>query len=129
MSSAKTLFTAAELEQMPDVDSVQRELDEGELIEMPPAGVRHGQCAIRIMRILDRFIEERKLGTISPSDRVPQLMRKVKQYLDAGTTAVWIVYPATREVHILDRLLTHDDVLEAAELLPGFSVCISKFFS
>ena len=36
--AAKTLLTADELEQMPDDDSVQIELDEGEIIRMPPAG-------------------------------------------------------------------------------------------
>lgn len=176
--STKSLLTADELEQMPDVDSVQRELDEGELIEMPPAGVRHGRCAIRIMRILDVFVEKNKLGSIhpgdtgfrlqddivrapdvafvraersvdvpgffpgspdlaveifSPSDRVRQLMRKVKQYFAAGTHTVWIVYPDLKQVQILDaagadRLLKNGDLLEAPDLLPGFSVPISEFF-
>jgi Uma2 family endonuclease len=40
--STKTLITADELEQMPGDDSVQIELDEGELITMPPAGGEHG---------------------------------------------------------------------------------------
>jgi Uma2 family endonuclease len=34
--STKALLTADELEQMPDDDSVRTELDEGELITMPP---------------------------------------------------------------------------------------------
>src|SRR6185437_2770560 len=38
----------------------------------------------------------------SPSDSVPQLMRKVKQYFAAGTHTVWIVYPERREIHVLD---------------------------
>lgn len=69
----------------------------------------------------------------SPSDNVRQLMRKVKQYFAAGTHIVWIVYPETREVQILeatgtDRLLKNADPVEAPELLPGFSVPISEFF-
>jgi len=178
MSSAKTLLTADELEQMPDVDSVLTELDEGELIEMPPAGRRHGRTEIRIATILETFTRSNKLGLVyasdtgfrltddtvrapdvsfvrqsriqggdgyyqgapdlaveiySPSDRVRQLMRKVKQYFAAGTHTIWIVYPETREVQILeatgtDRLLTGDDLLEATELLPGFSVPIAEFF-
>ena len=35
--STKTLITVDELEQMPDDDSVQIELDEGELITIPLA--------------------------------------------------------------------------------------------
>ena len=36
--ATKTLLTADDLEQMPDDDSVQIELDRGEMITMPPAG-------------------------------------------------------------------------------------------
>jgi Uma2 family endonuclease len=178
--STKTLLTAAELEQMPDDDSVQIELDEGELITMPPAGGRHGRCGVLIVTILQTFVGPRRLGWVytldtgfrlkddtvrapdvafirqdrvaeahavghikghpdlaveifSPSDNVRQLMRKVKQYFAAGTHTVWIVYPDRREVQILestgtDRLLQNDDLIEAPELLPGFSVAISEFF-
>jgi Uma2 family endonuclease len=60
-------------------------------------------------------------------------MRKVKQYFAAGTHTVWIVYPESREIHILeaagaDRLLRNNDPLEAPDLLPGFSVPINEFF-
>ena len=70
----------------------------------------------------------------SPSDSVAQLMRKLKQYFAAGTHTVWIVYPERREVHVLeasgaDRILDGDDVLDASELLPGFSTLIAAFFA
>jgi len=69
----------------------------------------------------------------SPSDSVRQLMRKVKQYFAAGSHTVWIVYPEQREVNVLeasgaDRLLRDGDLIEAAELLPGFSVPVAEFF-
>jgi Uma2 family endonuclease len=69
----------------------------------------------------------------SPSDSVRQLMRKVKQYFAAGCHTVWIVYPEQREVNVLeasgaDRLLRGDDLLEAPELLPGFSVPVAELF-
>jgi hypothetical protein len=43
------------------------------------------------------------------------------------------VYPETRQVHIFgadgrDRILEADDTLDAAELLPGFSVRVSELF-
>jgi Uma2 family endonuclease len=62
-----------------------------------------------------------------------QLMRKVKQYFAAGTHTIWIVDPDRKEVQILeatgtDCLLQNDDLLEAPELLPGFSTPISEFF-
>jgi len=69
----------------------------------------------------------------SPSDSVPQLMRKVRQYFAAGCHTVWIFYPGHREIHVLeasgaDRLLKIGDTLEAAELLPDFSVPVAEFF-
>jgi Uma2 family endonuclease len=54
--SSRTLLTAGELEQMPDDDSVQIELDEGELIRMPPAGMEHGDCGIEIAFLLKAFV-------------------------------------------------------------------------
>lgn len=69
----------------------------------------------------------------SPSDSVPQLMRKVRQYLVAGAHTVWVVYPESRQVHVFeasgkDRLLSAEDALEAPELLPGFQLPIAALF-
>ncbi len=70
---------------------------------------------------------------LSPSDSVRQLKRKVKQYLAAGTHTVWIVYPESREVNVIealgaDRVLGKGEMLECPALLPGFSVKIDEFF-
>ena len=178
--STKTLLTADDLEQMPDDDSVQTELDEGELITMPPAGESHGRYEGEIYSILRHYVKAHRLGRVypgdtgfrladhtvrspdvsfvrqdrlqtiestgfakgvpdlaveifSPSDSVRQLMRKVKQYFAAGCHTVWIVYPESKEVHVLeatgrDDLLHAGDTIEAQDLLPGFSVPISEFF-
>jgi Uma2 family endonuclease len=178
--SSKTLLTADELERMPDDDSVRTELDEGELITMPPAGWDHGDLGAEITALLYNHVKKHKLGKVltaepgfrlgpdtvrspdvafvrqervatlrsqgfaqgapdlaveifSPSDSVPQLMRKVKQYFAAGCHTVWIVYPESREFHILeasglDRLLRIGDHVEAPELLPGFSLPVAELF-
>ena len=178
--STKALLTAAELEQMPDDDSVRTELDEGELITMAPASEEHGGLESEINWILRDFVKRHRLGKVygssagfrlkddtvrepdvsfvrsarldsikskgfakgapdlaveifSPSDSVRQLMRKVKQYFAAGTHTVWIVYPESQEMQILestgaDRLLQGGDPVEAPDLLPGFSVPLRQFF-
>jgi Uma2 family endonuclease len=178
--STKTLLTADELEQMPDDDSVRTELDEGELITMPPTGLDHGYFETGIASILDRYVRQHRLGRVytgdtgfrlspgtvrapdvafvrqerldeikskgfakgapdlaveifSPSDSIPQLMRKVKQYFAAGCHTVWIVYPDAREIHVLeasgsDRILGDADLMEAPDLLPGFSIPVAEFF-
>jgi Uma2 family endonuclease len=181
--STGTLLTAEDLARMPEPegDSVRIELDEGELITMPPAGEEHGFCGNNIAILLWNPVKRCKLGRVynagtgfrlnattvrapdvafvrkerlaevrqgvfangapdlavevfSPSDSVRQLMRKVKQYFTAGCHTVWIVYPDRREVNILeasgaDRLLSAGDILEAPELLPGFSVPVVEFFA
>jgi Uma2 family endonuclease len=178
--STRTLLTADELEQMPDDDSVRLELDEGELITMPPVGLEHADYESNICTLLKSYVREHRLGKVytgdggfrlrddtvrapdvafvrqervqsvqrggfgkgapdlaveifSPSDSVRQLMRKVKQYFAAGCHTVWIVYAERREVNVLeatgaDRLLKGDDLLEAPELLPGFSVRVAELF-
>ena len=62
--STTTLLTAAELEQMPDDDSVRTELDEGELITMPPAGHEHGGVEAEIIGILRDYVKRHRLGKI-----------------------------------------------------------------
>jgi len=178
--SSRTLVTAAELERMPDDDSVRIELDEGEIISMPPAGMDHGDCGVELTLLLGGYVKKHRLGKVynadtgfklsedtvraadvafvrkerlasvhragfgsgapdlaveifSPSDGVRQLMRKVKQYFAAGCHTVWIVYPERREIHVLeasgtDRLLRPGDLLEAPDLLPGFSVPVALIF-
>ena len=176
--SRRTLLTADELEQMPDDDSVQIELDEGELITMPPAGEEHGNLEVEILLRIANFVKRHKLGRVYPgdagfrlsddtvrspdvsfvrrervdrsqgffkgapdlaveisssSDSLRQLHRKVKQYLAAGCHTVWVVHPERREVNIFeatgaDRTVTADQILEAPELLPGFSVRVGELF-
>ncbi len=41
--SLKTLLTAGELKRMPQDDTVRTELDQGERIPMPPAGLESGE--------------------------------------------------------------------------------------
>jgi len=66
--STKTLMTADELERLPDDDSVQTELDEGELITMPPAGGEHSNFGIEIGSILRNFVKRHDLGKVYGSD-------------------------------------------------------------
>ena len=66
--STKTLITADELEQMPDDDSVQIELDEGELIVIPLAGENHGYCEIKIAFHLMSHVMQHRLGRVYGGD-------------------------------------------------------------
>ena len=72
----------------------------------------------------------------SENDRADDLILKVRQYLAAGTRAVWLLYPSTRlsyryvpgnlepEVGSADAGHT----FEEPEMLPGFSIPLAEIF-
>jgi len=176
--ASKTLLSLEQFEQFPD-DGMRHELDEGELILLPPPLGRHGRISLEIGVLLRSYIDPRSLGdvfvesgfrlkrdtvrspdvsliraersrtmdqdqrfeggpdlaieVISPSETAADIARKVRQYLSAGTV-VWVVYPRDRAVHVFEssgsaRVLGADDLLEAPDLMPGFSVRVSRIFA
>ncbi len=69
----------------------------------------------------------------SPSDRTPKVLAKVDEYLDAGVTVVCVVDESDRSVTVyrLDQdevHLTGGMDFIAADVLPGFSAPVRKFF-
>ena len=70
---------------------------------------------------------------VSPNDTAEKLMRKVDQFLAAGCSLVWVVYPAERKVHVYEpndlvRVLSEGKNVQAPDLLPGFSFPVSRLF-
>ena len=70
---------------------------------------------------------------ISPTDRLGDVDDKTKQWLDAGTPLVWVVYPQTRSVVVhrpgqAPRILHEQDVITGEEVLPGFECRVGEFF-
>jgi Uma2 family endonuclease len=61
--AVKTLLTVEQFEQLPD-DGMRHELDEGELISMPPAVGLHGKIQGKIVGALISFVESRSLGVV-----------------------------------------------------------------
>ncbi len=71
---------------------------------------------------------------VSPGDRAAEVQDKVDAWLDAGVRLVWIAYPKTRSVmafrsHAEARRYTGDDVIDAAPVLPEFSVPVAALFA
>ena len=63
----------------------------------------------------------------SPSDRHGALLQKVGQWLEAGTSLVWVIDPATRSAQMYHAdgavvLVGPDDALDGAPVLPGLRV-------
>jgi Uma2 family endonuclease len=65
MATDTRTITADELLAMPE-DGLRRELVEGELREMTPAGRRHARVARNILRSLDDHVVEHGLGEVYP---------------------------------------------------------------
>ena len=65
--TTRTLVTADELLRMPD-DGRRYELIEGELIEMAPAGLRHGEIAATVALLIGHHVRQKDLGSIFVAD-------------------------------------------------------------
>jgi Uma2 family endonuclease len=61
--ASKTLLTLEQFERLPD-DGMSHELDEGELLSMPPALTLHGIVLTEIVFLLRRFSGRQKLGLV-----------------------------------------------------------------
>jgi len=66
---------------------------------------------------------------ISPSNLAQDTLKKVRQYLAAGSHAVWLVYPALKINEIHDREgirgVTEEDSFEETRLFPGLTFPLS----
>ena len=69
---------------------------------------------------------------MSPTNTPREIDQRISDYFAAGCRRVWVVYPEDREVYVhgLAGVTRRrgDDLLEDAELLPGFSVKVSELF-
>lgn len=70
---------------------------------------------------------------VSPSNAADAVHAKVADYLAAGTDVVWVVDPRDRRVTVYRELLSPrhlvgDDLLDAGDVLPGFSVRVRELF-
>lgn len=74
------------------------------------------------------------IEVISPSNLAQDTVKKVRQYLAAGSKAVWLVYPELRLVEIHDaagiRVLTESEPISEERLFPGrtFNLSLTALF-
>jgi Uma2 family endonuclease len=70
----------------------------------------------------------------SPGNRRGQLLEKLAEYLNAGVSMVWVVYPKTRSITIYRSddeapiVLKEGDVIENLPELPGFRCPVADLF-
>jgi Uma2 family endonuclease len=70
---------------------------------------------------------------VSPNDLYTEIEEKVIDWLDAGTEMVVIVNPRKRTVTVYRSrtaitLLTENDILDGADVVPGWRIAISELF-
>lgn len=67
MATAEALLTAEEFGRRPD-PGYPEELVQGRIITMPPPTPRHGQVCTKVIRLLDRYVDEHDLGHVLSND-------------------------------------------------------------
>lgn len=70
---------------------------------------------------------------LSADVSAPELEEKLADYLAAGTPLVWVINPELRRVSVITatspvRWLSDSEVLDGADVLPGFSCKVSAMF-
>lgn len=73
------------------------------------------------------------IEVLSPSDRYRKVARKVREYLRAGASQVWVFDPEDRsaEVHHADGRVEEygaDGVIPGGDLLPGFTLDLAAIW-
>jgi Uma2 family endonuclease len=71
---------------------------------------------------------------LSPSNRPSEVREKVGEYLEGGVRVVWVLDPDARSVTVHRpgaeaRVVWHDQTVEGEDLLPGFRLALSAFFT
>jgi Uma2 family endonuclease len=80
------------------------------------------------------IIPDIAIEVLSPSETPRTILRKLKQYFQAGVKEVWLVDPESREAEIWtgpmlpEKTLGIDDTL-TSPLLPDFAVSLAALFS
>jgi Uma2 family endonuclease len=115
--------------------------DTGLILEREPDTVRGPDVVLyttarRYDDLRVRYSEEPPtlvVEVLSPNDRWPNVTRRVAQFLQRGSAAVWLVDPESRTVMIhranqLPVVVEGDDDLVCEDVLPGFRCRTADLF-
>jgi Uma2 family endonuclease len=69
----------------------------------------------------------------SPSNSAADYRLRIRDYMNAGVSLIWVVWPDERSVSVYSGStspvkLTSDDTLDGGDVLPGFSVKVADLF-
>ena len=124
--STKTLLTSGDLWKIV-ADGSRIELSKGELVPMTPVGWRHGRIVVRLARMLDEYVEKRKLGNVSTevgfrlsrnpdTVRAPDVAFVTKERIPAGMLSEkFVEFPPDLAIEVLSPEDTAREVLRKVE--------------
>jgi Uma2 family endonuclease len=80
------------------------------------------------------LVPDLAVEVISENDTAWEVLTKIGVYFEAGTKAVWLIYPNVETIHIYNsftqiRVLTKQDTLEGGEVIPGFRLPLELLFA
>jgi Uma2 family endonuclease len=86
------------------------------------------------VRKFRRIAPDLAIEIVSSSNRRRDLIDKVNQFLDAGSRLVWVVNPIRKSVTVYRSrtdvtVLRYEDTLDGGDVLPGFSLPLSRLFA
>ncbi len=73
------------------------------------------------------------IEVVSPSNSAAEIRRRIRDYVGADVSMVWVIWPDDRSVSVytatLDsKELQSDELLDGGTVLPGFSVRVADLF-
>lgn len=82
------------------------------------------------------MVPDLAIEIVSPTNTASDLLVRAREYLQAGTRLVWVVYPLEEEVQVYDaanpshirRFLKHE-ALDGGAVLPGFRLELATLFT
>lgn len=114
----------------------------GFVLKRSPDSVRGPDVAFISQKNLEAYGPTRKfwpvapdlaVEVLSPEDRPSEVLRKVGEYLEAGTRMVWVVDPRSQEVSSYRslnqvRIYAAGEQISGEDVLPGLSINVSEIF-
>lgn len=88
-------------------------------------------------------LPDEEIGSVVPSlvaevfrrgNTREELVRKRREYFDAGVRTMWVIHPATRTAQVFrspsrGKTLSRKESLNGQDVLPGFSLSLKELFS
>jgi Uma2 family endonuclease len=87
----------------------------------------------RLVRGHCRIPPDLAVEVISPNDMAEDVNARVTAFLTAGVRLLWVIYPATRTIHVFRQgggaaWLTAADQLSGEDVIPGFVCRVEEVF-